>query len=75
MSISSIGSSSSLAATYSAPAVQQQQPAKATQQAPKADTVTISKQAQALASDGDNKAQEVKESGSETASERLRVIA
>jgi hypothetical protein len=72
MSISSIGSSSSLAATYAAPAVQQQQPAKAAPQAPKVDTVTISKQAQALASDGDTQAQEARESGAEKASESAR---
>jgi len=38
----------------------------------KADTVSISKQAQQLASDGDTAAQEVKESAAEKASEALR---
>ena len=68
MSVSGIGSASAVAA-YTPP-VQQQ--AKAPQQAPKADTVTISKQAQQLANDGDTKAQEVKEGGAEASSEKLR---
>jgi hypothetical protein len=75
MSISGISSAGSLASVYQAPPVQQQQAAKASAQAPKADTVTISPQAQQLASDGDSKAKEVKESGAESASEKLRVIA
>jgi hypothetical protein len=70
MSVSGIGSASVVAA-YTSP-VQQQQPAKAPQQTPKTDTVTISKQAQQLANDGDTKAQEVKEGGAEAASEKLR---
>ncbi len=70
MSISAI-SSSSLAATYTPP-VHQHQQAKAPQKAPTTDTVTISKQAQRLASDGDTPAQEVKERGAEKAAERLR---
>jgi hydrogenase maturation factor HypE len=43
-----------------------------TVQAIKTDTVTISKQALQLVSDGDSVAQEVKESASEYASEKLR---
>jgi hypothetical protein len=70
MSISAVGSSNTLAATYAAPAVQQQ--VKVPQKAPVADTVSISKQAQALASDGDTQAQEIRESGSEKASESAR---
>jgi hypothetical protein len=72
MSISAVTSSSNLAATYSAPAVQQQQQAKAPLKSPAADTVTISKQAQALASDGDTQAQEIRESGAEKVSESSR---
>jgi anti-sigma28 factor (negative regulator of flagellin synthesis) len=70
MSISAI-SSSNLAATYTPP-VQHQQPAKAPQKAHTADTVSISKQAQQLASDGDTQAQEVRESGAEKVTEKLR---
>lgn len=45
-------------------------------QAAKTDTVTISQQAvQKLASDGDSRTQEVKESGAEKAAERFRAIA
>lgn len=45
-------------------------------QATKTDTITISPQAlQKLASDGDTKAQEVKESGAEKATEAFRTIA
>jgi hypothetical protein len=72
MSVSGISSASSLAAAYTAPPIQQQQPAKAAQQAPKADVVTISKQAQRLASDGDTAAVEVKEASAEKAGETLR---
>ena len=67
MSISAI-SPSSVAATY-APPVQQTQKAQTPPKAPAADTVTISKQAQQLASDGDTQAQEVTESGAEKATE------
>jgi hypothetical protein len=70
MSISAI-SSSNVAAVYTPPPVQPQ-PAKAPQKATVADTVTISKQAQVLANDGDTAAQETKESGAEKASEALK---
>jgi anti-sigma28 factor (negative regulator of flagellin synthesis) len=70
MSISAI-SSGSVAAAYAAP-VQQAQQAKAPQSAPVADTVSLSKQAQKLASDGDTQAQEVRESGAERGSEKAR---
>ncbi len=50
----------------------QQQAAKAPQQTPKTDTVSISKQAQQLAKDGDTQAQEATESGAEKSSEALR---
>jgi hypothetical protein len=72
MSISAVTSTSNLAATYSAPAVQQKQAAAPQTAAPKADTVTISKQAQALASDGDPAATEIKEGAAEKATETLR---
>ena len=71
MSISAI-SSSSIAATYTPPPIQQTQQPKVTLKAPSADTVTISKQAQQLASDGDTQAQEITESGAERASETFR---
>jgi len=68
MSVSGI--SSSTAPVYTPP-VQQQ--AKAPEKAaPKTDTVTISKQAPQLASDGDTQAQEMRESGAEKASELVR---
>lgn len=70
MSISAI-TSSSLAAVYTPP-VQQTQQSKAPQQATKTDTVTISAQAQKLASDGDTQAQEIRESGAERAGETAR---
>jgi hypothetical protein len=70
MSISAI-SSSNVSAVYTQPAQQQLQ-AKSAPKAPGADTVTISKQAQLLASDGDTQAQEAKESGAELASKKLR---
>jgi hypothetical protein len=70
MSVSGI-SSSSLSAAYSPPPVQQQQ-AKAPVKTPSADTVTISKQAQHLATDGDTAAVETQESGSEKAGEALK---
>jgi len=71
MSVSGITSGSSVTASYTPPPAQLQQ-AKAPQKAPSADTVTISKQAQQLATDGDTQAQEVKESGAEKASETSR---
>jgi hypothetical protein len=52
--------------------VQQQQQAKPPQKAPVKDIVTISKQAQQLATDGDPRAQEVRESGAQKSSETLR---
>ncbi len=64
MNISAL-SSGNLASVYSAPAVQVQQPAKAPQQAPKTDTVSLSPQAQQLASDGDPSALEAQESSTE----------
>ena len=70
MSISSISPANAVAA-YTPP-VQQQQQAKAPQLAPKADTVTISKQAQQLASDGDPAALEAQEGSTEKTSESLR---
>jgi hypothetical protein len=71
MSVSGI-SSSSVAATYTPPPVQQQQAAKAPQQAPKTDTVSISKQAQLLASDGDPAALEAQEGSAEKSSEAYK---
>lgn len=70
MSISSI-TTSSIAAAYTPP-VQQQQQAKAPQKGATTDTVTLSKQALQLASDGDTQAQEIRESGAEKASETSR---
>ena len=70
MSISAI-SASNIAATYTSQALQQQQ-SKAAQQAPATDKVTISKQAQHLANDGDTQFQEVSESGAEKNSEALK---
>jgi len=67
MSVSGI-SSSSVAAAYTPPSAQVQA-AKAPQSAPKTDTVTISKAAQALASDGDPAALEAQELSSEKVSE------
>ena len=71
MSVSGI-TSSSVAAAYTPPPAQQTQQTKAPQQAPKADTVTISKQAQQLAKDGDTQAQESSETSAEKSSETLR---
>ena len=51
---------------------QQQQPAKTSPPAAKVETVSISKQAQQLASDGDTADQEVRESTAEAASEKLK---
>ena len=66
-------STSKLAATYTSPMpAQQQQQTKAPQKAPVTDIVTISKQAQQLASDGDPKSQEAREGGSANASETAR---
>ena len=71
MSVSGI-SSGSVAAAYTPPQTQQVQQAPAPPKASSADTVTISKLAQQLASDGDTQAQEASESGAEKASESLR---
>ena len=68
MTVSGI-SSSSVAATYTPPPVQHTQQAQTPPKAPATDTVTISKQAQQLASDGDTQAQEVTENGAEKATE------
>jgi len=66
-------STSKLAATYTSPMqAQQQQQTKAPQKTPVTDVVTISKQAQQLASDGDPKSQEARESGTANASEAAR---
>jgi hypothetical protein len=70
MTISAI-SSSSVAAAYTPP-VQPQQQAPAPQKAANTDTVSISKQAQHLASDGDTQAQELQEGAAEKASETVR---
>jgi hypothetical protein len=70
MSVSGI-SSGSVVASYTPPPAQQQA-AKASQQAPKTDTVTISKQAQQLASDGDPAATEAQEGAAEKATEALK---
>jgi hypothetical protein len=70
MSVSGI-SSSSVAATYTPPPVQQQQAAEP-KSAPAKDTVTISKQAQQLASDGDPAATEIREGAAEKATETLK---
>jgi hypothetical protein len=71
MSVSGI-SSGSVAAAYTPPPAQQAQQAPAPQKAATADTVSISKMAQQLASDGDTQAKEVSESGAEKAGESLR---
>lgn len=71
MLISGIASGS-LAAVYTQPVQPHQQQVKAPQKAPVADTVTISKQAQQLASDGDTQAKEIKEGGAEKTAETLR---
>ena len=70
MSVSGI-SSSSVAAAYTPPPVQQQQ-APAPKSAPAKDTVTISKQAQQLANDGDPAATEAQEGAAEKATEALK---
>jgi hypothetical protein len=69
MSVSAI-SSGSAAVVHTPPPAQQQAPA--TKKAPVADTVTISKQAQHLANDGDSQAQEASEGGAERAGETRR---
>lgn len=71
MSISGI-TSSSVAAAYSPPPAQQQVAVKAPQQAPKTDTVSISKLAQQLASDGDPAALEAQEGSAEKAGEAAK---
>ena len=71
MSISGI-TSSSVAAAYTPPPAQQQAAVKAPQQAPKTDTVSISKLAQQLASDGDPAALEVQEGSAEIAGEAAK---
>ena len=73
MSVSGI-SSSNVAATYTPPPVHQQQ-AAAPYKAPTTDTVTISAQAQKLASDGDPLALEAQESSAEKAGEKLKAKA
>ncbi|GFE62917.1 hypothetical protein [Geobacter sp. AOG2] len=69
MTISPI-TTGTVTAAYTAPAVQQA--ARAPQQAPKTDTVTISPQARQLASDGDPAALEAQESATEKVSESAR---
>lgn len=73
MSIAPLASST-LAASYSQPAVQPQA-AKAPQKAAVADQVTISKQAQQLASDGDPAALEATETAAEKAAEATKAKA
>lgn len=68
MAIASI-SSSSVAAAYTPPPPPSQQPAKAPQKAATADTVSISPQAQQLASDGDPTVLEAQESSAEKSGE------
>lgn len=68
--ISGITSSSLIG--LNAPPPVQQQPSQPTQQAPKTDTVSISAQAQKLASDGDTRVQEVTEKAAEKSSESVR---
>ena len=69
MSISAISGSSTVATVSPA---QQSQQVKPAPPAAKADSVSISKQAQQLASDGDTAAQEFTESAAEKAGETLR---
>ncbi|MFZ4860483.1 MAG: hypothetical protein ACOYL3_29340 [Desulfuromonadaceae bacterium] len=72
MSVSGI-SSSSVATAYMQPLRAQQQVAtQVSQQTHKMDTVTISKQAQKLASDGDPAALEAMESSAEKAKEKAK---
>jgi hypothetical protein len=73
MSISGIASGYTVAAAYTPPPAQQHAAAKAPQQqAPKTDTVSISKMAQQLASDGDPAALEAQESSAEKAGEAAK---
>jgi hypothetical protein len=69
MSVSGV---SSVTAANTPPPVQQSQPTKVPQQAPKTDTVTISKQVQQMASDGDPTALEAQEGSAEKAGESAR---
>ena len=71
MSVSGVSTSGSVGSAYTPPPVQQQQ-AKASPKAPAADIVSLSKQAQQLASDGDTQAKEISESGADKASETSR---
>jgi hypothetical protein len=73
MSISAIASGYNVAAAYTLPPAQQQAAVKNTQQqAAKTDTVSISKMAQQLASDGDPAALEAQESSAEKAGEAAK---
>jgi hypothetical protein len=72
MTISSISSSSNLAAAYAPPVSQGTQLAQEMKKTVTTDTVSFSKQALRLASDGDTLAQEASESGAERASEKAR---
>lgn len=69
MSISAISSSSVAAAYTQPPPAPPQQSSKAPQQAAAKDTVSISPQAQQLASDGDPAALEAQESAAEKTGE------
>lgn len=71
MSVAPVTAGSSSAAIQAPPAPPKQTEAPK-QAAPAPITVNISKQAQQLAKDGDTAAQELKESGAEKASEKLR---
>jgi type II secretory pathway component PulM len=62
-------SSSSLTAAYSSPAPVQQQQPKAPLKTQLSDVVTLSKQALQMATDGEPKSQEVRESGAQRSSE------
>jgi hypothetical protein len=72
MSISAVSGSSTLAPVAPLQQSQQSQQVKPAPPAAKADSVSISKQAQQLASDGDTAAQEFAESAAEKAGEALR---
>jgi hypothetical protein len=71
MSVSGI-SSSSVVAAYTPPPSYQQAAVKAPQQGPVKDTVSISKLAQQLASDGDPAALEAQESSAEKSGESAK---
>ena len=71
VSAASSVSGSNWSNAYASP-IQQQPQNKPSTKASGADTVTISKQAQQLASDGDTAAQEFSESYAEKASETLK---